>query len=390
MRVGFKIKAQSSILPPSVSLVAAVLLARSGRARSFELPENGRYERLEHSTRGFEESDGLVLPLIDAAALSPPRHAAETYDMSTFDIQTYLKQRRAVVDRALERYLKESGRHSRTIHKAMRYGLFSGGKRLRPILMLASGDLFSADAKTVLAFALGMEMIHTYSIIHDDLPALDNDDFRRGQPTVHKVYGEGIALLAGDALLTEAFHVMTEPRLGRSLDAKLILELIHEIARAAGVGGMAGGQAVDLEAEGREADVATVEYIDVRKTGALILASVRVGAILGGASAKDMRRVTRYGEFFGLAFQIADDIVDVSEHSADGREVKKATYPAVVGITAAKSRARELLRQCLKELEPFGKSAEPLRAIARAVVEPAVERKLSAGKPSAVGKEIRK
>src|SRR5437762_634265 len=247
--------------------------------------------------------------------------------MDDFNVQEYLKQRRAVVDRALERYFKESGRHSRTIHKAMRYGLFSGGKRLRPILMLASADLFGADAKSVMAFALAMEMIHTYSIIHDDLPALDDDDFRRGQPTLHKVYGEGIALLAGDALLTEAFHVMTEPRLTRGLDAQLILNLIHEIARAAGVAGMAGGQAIDLEAEEREPDVATVEYIHVRKTGALILAAVRIGAILGRAPAKELRRVSRYGEFFGLAFQIADDIMDISDHSANGREMKKATYP---------------------------------------------------------------
>jgi geranylgeranyl diphosphate synthase type II len=269
----------------------------------------------------------------------------------------------------------------------MRYGLFSGGKRLRPILMLAAGDLFAADAKSVLAFALAMEMIHTYSIIHDDLPALDDDDFRRGQPTVHKVYGEGIALLAGDALLTEAFHVMTEPRLTRGLDANLVLTLVHEIARAAGVGGMAGGQAIDLEAEEREADVATVEYIHVRKTGALILASVRVGALLGGAPPKDLRRLSRYGEFFGLAFQIADDIMDTSDHAVSGKELKKATYPAVVGITAAKSRARELLRQCLKELEPFGKKAEPLRAIARTVVEPAAGSKQSARKRPAIGKE---
>jgi geranylgeranyl diphosphate synthase type II len=293
--------------------------------------------------------------------------------MREFEINKYLKERSAQIDRVLERYLGQSPQAGWTIHKAMRYGLFSGGKRLRPILMLASGELFGADVKTIMPFAAAMEMIHTYSIIHDDLPALDDDDFRRGQPTVHKVYGEGIALLAGDALLTEAFHVMTEPAVARTLDAKLILKLVHEISRAAGIGGMAGGQAADLEAEEREADIATVEYIHVRKTGALLLASVRVGAILGGASAKELRRLTRYGEFFGLAFQIADDIIDISDHSANGRELKKATYPAVVGIAAAKSRARELLRHCLSEIEPFGKKAEPLGAIARAVVEAAVE-----------------
>lgn len=296
--------------------------------------------------------------------------------MHDFDFNKYRKEHSALIDRALERYLDASPQAGRTIHKAMRYGLFSGGKRLRPILMLASGELFGANVKILLPFAAAMEMIHTYSIIHDDLPALDDDDLRRGRPTVHKAFGEGIALLAGDALLTEAFHVMTEPGLARALDPKLTLKLIHEVSRAAGIGGMAGGQAVDLEAEEREADVATVEYIHVRKTGALILASVRVGAIVGGAPAKELRRLNRYGEFFGLAFQIADDIMDRTDHSATGREMKKATYPAVVGITAAKSRARDLLRQCLKELEPFGKEAEPLRAIARAVIEPAVENQL--------------
>jgi geranylgeranyl diphosphate synthase type II len=306
-----------------------------------------------------------------------------------FDIQAYLKQRRAVVDRALDHHLKQSGRRSRTIHKAMRYALFSGGKRLRPILMLASGDLFGADVKSVIPFAIAMEMIHTYSLIHDDLPALDDDSLRRGQPTVHKVYGEGIALLAGDALLTEAFNVMTEPRLAQAHDGKMILSVVHEIARAAGVAGMVGGQAMDLEAEEREADVAIVEYIHVRKTGALILAAARAGAILGGAAPMDLKRVSRYGEFFGLAFQVADDITDVSDSPADGKEMKKATYPAVVGIAAAKSRARELLRQCLKEIEPFGRTAEPLRAIARAVVEPPAGKAPSAGKRRALDKDIR-
>ncbi|HKA31685.1 MAG TPA: farnesyl diphosphate synthase [Candidatus Binatia bacterium] len=309
--------------------------------------------------------------------------------MADFAVEQYLKQRRAIVDRALDHHFKQSGRQSQTIRKAMRYALFSGGKRLRPILMLASGDLFGADVKSVMPFAIAMEMIHTYSLIHDDLPALDDDALRRGQPTVHKVYGEGIALLAGDALLTEAFHVMTDPTLAQPPDGKLILSVAHEIARAAGVAGMVGGQAMDLEAEEREADVATVEYIHVRKTGALILASARAGAILGGAAPKDLRRVARYGEFFGLAFQVADDIADVSQIPANGKEMKKATYPAVVGIAAAKSRARELLRQCLKELEPFGRTAEPLRAIARAVVDPAAGRAPSAGKRRALDKDIR-
>ena len=293
--------------------------------------------------------------------------------VSTFDIEGYLKKRRALVDRSLDRYLKESKERPQTIHKAMRYGLFSGGKRLRPILTLASGELFGGRQEALLPFACALEMIHIYSLIHDDLPALDDDDFRRGVPANHKMFGEGIALLAGDALLTEAFHLMSKPQVARAVKPGAILALIHEISRAAGVGGMVGGQAVDLEAEGREVDVATVERIHGRKTGALILTSVRIGAAIAGAAPKEMRRVSRYARFLWLAFQIADDIMDIADHAgADGKEKKRATYPAVVGIVAAKIRARELLSRCLKEIEVFGKSADPLRGIARTIVERAL------------------
>ncbi|MGH7770221.1 MAG: polyprenyl synthetase family protein, partial [Candidatus Binatia bacterium] len=275
--------------------------------------------------------------------------------------------------RSLDRYLKESKQRRQTIHKAMRYGLFSGGKRLRPILTLAAGEMFGGEHKALLPFACALEMIHTYSIIHDDLPALDDDDFRRGAPASHKKFGEGIALLAGDALLTEAFHLMTRPEVVRSFEPGLILELIHEIARAAGVGGMVGGQAVDLEAEGREVDLATVEHIHVLKTGALILTPVRIGAIIAGAKPKELVRVTRYAKFLGLAFQIADDIMDMADSAGgDGNGKKKATYPAVVGIAAARGRLRQLLKQCLKEIEVFGKNAHPLRGIARVIVDRAL------------------
>ena len=294
--------------------------------------------------------------------------------MAAFDTEAYIRERKALIDRFLDRTLEESKQHPRTLYKAMHYGLFSGGKRLRPILTLASGELFGGEQKLLLPFACALELIHTYSIIHDDLPALDDDDLRRGELANHKIFGEGIALLAGDALLTEAFHLMTRPQVVRSLEPHLILELIHEISHAAGVGGMVGGQAVDLETEGREVDIPTVEYIHVRKTGALILASVRIGAKIGGATPKEMRRVGRYGEFLGLAFQIADDIVDIAEHSGGGRgrEKKKPTYPSVVGVGAAKNRVRELLNQCLKEIDLFGKNADPLRGIARYVVERAL------------------
>lgn len=294
--------------------------------------------------------------------------------MLSFDIHGYLKERKALIDRALESYLKERAQHPQTLHRAMRYGVFSGGKRFRPILALATGELFGAKRRSLLPFACALEMIHTYSIIHDDLPALDDDDLRRGGPASHKVFGEGVALLAGDALLTEAFHWMSRPRVVKTVEPKLALELIHEITHAAGAGGMVGGQVIDLEAEGREVDIATVEYIHVRKTGALIHTAARIGARIGRASAKEFRRINRYAEFLGLAFQITDDILD-SEGRPGGKggrktgdsERKKATYPSVVGLPTARSRVQELLQHCLKEMEPFGKKGDPLRGIAHYV-----------------------
>lgn len=297
-------------------------------------------------------------------------------DATVIDIREYLKERKNLIDRALERYLKECKQQPQTLYRAMQYGLFPGGKRFRPILTLACGELFGGKHKPLLPFACALELIHTYSIIHDDLPALDDDDLRRGEPATHKVFGEGIALLAGDALLTEAFHLMTRPEVARLLGPALILQLIHEISHAAGVGGMVGGQVVDLEAEGKEVDIATVDYIHVRKTGALIHTAARVGARIGGASPKELRRISRYAEFLGLAFQVTDDLLDADGHptttgqtESKDREKGKATYPSVVGLAAAKGRVQELYQHCLKELEVFGKEADPLRGIAYYVTQ---------------------
>jgi geranylgeranyl diphosphate synthase type II len=241
-------------------------------------------------------------------------------------------------------------------------------------LLLAAGELFGARRKALLPFACAVEMIHCYSLIHDDLPALDNDDIRRGAPTNHKVFGEGLALLAGDGLLTEAFHVMSAPEIINDLSAELVVRLIRELAHAVGVNGLVGGQAFDLEAERREVDIGAVEYIHVRKTGALIRAAVRIGAEIGGAPARELGRLSRFGEALGLAFQIADDIQDIldesaaSEAAASGRsEWNKATYPSVVGVARARQRLSELGERCLNELAPFGKAAEALRAIAAQV-----------------------
>jgi geranylgeranyl diphosphate synthase type II len=293
-------------------------------------------------------------------------------------LNDYLRTRRTVIDRALNRYLRGPRGKPQTIWGAVRYGIFPGGKRLRPILALAAGELFRGNQKDVLPFACAVEMVHAYSLIHDDLPALDNDDVRRGAPSAHKAFGEGMALLAGDALLTAAFHVISSPQVAQSLRPDLVLELIHELAHAAGVSGLVGGQAFDLEAETRDADIATVEYIHVRKTGALILAAVRLGARVAGAKGQELLRVSRYGEFLGLAFQIADDVLDfqgekgVRRGAAGRNEWKKATYPAVVGVVQAKERLQELLQQALEQLSPFGRQAEPLRLIAHHVGERAL------------------
>jgi geranylgeranyl diphosphate synthase type II len=299
--------------------------------------------------------------------------------VATFDLKTYLASRRSVIDRALERYCTGYQGQSETVWRAMRYGLFPGGKRIRPILTLAAGEVFGGKQRDLIPFACAVEMIHAYSLIHDDLPALDDDDLRRGAPTAHKVFGEGLALLAGDGLLTEAFHAMSAPEVARVLSPKLILELIHELSQAIGAAGLVGGQAFDLEAENQEVDLAMVDYIHVRKTGALILACVRIGARLSGAKAGDLKRISRYGEYLGLAFQIADDIMDFEGEAAGGhaaserKERKKATYPIVIGVVQAKDQLRELIRQAAEQVIPFGARAEPLRAIAQYVETQALQ-----------------
>ena len=305
------------------------------------------------------------------------------HGVANFDLDSYLRSRTAAVDRALDGYLRRYSEQSGNIWRAMHYGLFPGGKRIRPVLVLAAGELFGAKRKALMPFACAVEMIHGYSLIHDDLPALDNDDLRRGEPTNHKVFGEGIALLAGDGLLTEAFHVLSGPEV--TVPVKLTLKLIHELSHDVGVAGLVGGQAFDLEAERREVDIGAVEYIHVRKTGALISASIRLGAQVAGAPAADLRRISRFGECLGLAFQIADDILDILGEAAPGEraesgrsEWNKATYPSVVGIAKAQDRLTELLGQCRRELAPFGAAAEALHALAEQVAARALK---TNGKP---------
>jgi len=294
------------------------------------------------------------------------------------DIQTYLQEKKGIIDLALEGYLPKEGEFTGTLHRAIRYSLFASGKRIRPILAIAAYEAAGGCGDVVLPFACAIEMIHTYSLIHDDLPSMDNDDYRRGKPTCHKVFGEAIAILAGDALLTEAFNLMTKQHLSDSecKDGLLLLNLVNEVAWAAGLSGMVAGQVVDIESEGKEVDLPTLEYLHTHKTGKMILASIRVGARLGEADNEMLKRITRYGERIGLAFQIADDILNVEGKAEKlGKSIgtdrlkKKATYPSLLGLEESKRRATELVQLALDALSPFGPEANPLREIAAFIVK---------------------
>jgi len=291
------------------------------------------------------------------------------------DLQAYLHNRSTLVDEALDRWLPRQDILPQALHQAMRYSVFAGGKRLRPILMIAASEAVGGSAQQVLHAACAMEMIHTYSLVHDDLPAMDDDDFRRGQPTNHKVYGEATAILAGDALLTEAFRLLADAEANRSIAPATTLKVIETIARYAGSQGMVGGQVVDMESEGALIDFPTLEYIHTRKTGGLILASVQVGALLAGASEPQLAAINRFGSAAGLAFQIADDILDVTGNQVElGKDIGsdqargKATYPALLGLAEARERASELCALAVDALEPLGASAAILQELARYIV----------------------
>ncbi|MBS3905678.1 MAG: polyprenyl synthetase family protein [Syntrophaceae bacterium] len=294
------------------------------------------------------------------------------------DIKKYLEEKKKIVDAALEGCFPntdatgcETGYPS-SLYQAMRHSLFSGGKRIRPILSIAAFEAVGGKGDKILPFACGLEMIHTYSLIHDDLPAIDNDDYRRGKPACHKVFGEAIGILAGDGLLTKAFELMTKHSFG---DQEIILNIVNEIARASGISGMVGGQVADIESEGKEVDFPTVQYIHTHKTGALILASVRTGVKLGGGDEETLKAFTHFGERIGLAFQIVDDILNVEGKAellgkSTGSDLfkKKATYPSLLGIEESRRRAAELMESGIDLLNPFGPEVEPLKEIARFVI----------------------
>jgi geranylgeranyl diphosphate synthase type II len=283
-----------------------------------------------------------------------------------------MKERADAVDAALERFLPAESLRPETLHKAMRYSVFAGGKRLRPVLVIAGAEAVGGTASRVMPTACAMELIHTYSLVHDDLPAMDNDDFRRGVPTNHKVFGEAMAILAGDALLTLAFRLVAD-NAGQSA---VLRDVVVDIADAAGHKGMVAGQVADLEAEGRRVGAEVVDYIHAHKTGALIRTSLRIGAMLCGADATQVRALSVAGADLGLAFQIVDDILDVVASSEElgktaGKDQiqQKATYPATHGIEASRARAAFLIRDAEESLRILGPRAEPIRALGRFILE---------------------
>jgi geranylgeranyl diphosphate synthase type II len=288
----------------------------------------------------------------------------------------YVARQQARVDEALERWVPPESVLPESIHKAMRYSLFAGGKRVRPILCMAAAEAVSDAPTGIESAACTLELIHTYSLIHDDLPALDNDDLRRGVPTCHKVFGDAIAILAGDALLTLAFQVLAQMDCpaDRGVDRKVAL--IAELSTAAGtVGGMIGGQVCDLEGEGQHPDASLLETIHRAKTGALLRASLRMGGIYGGADPEQLRALSCYGERVGLAFQIVDDVLDVEQSSealgkTAGKDAQqhKITFPAVYGLDRSREMAEEERLAAHLALRPFDERAERLRELADFIV----------------------
>ena len=284
------------------------------------------------------------------------------------DFSEYWSVRQKKVDAALDTFLPPESTKPATIHKAMRYSIFAGGKRLRPVICLATAEMLGGKAAQALPLACAVECIHTYSLIHDDLPCMDNDDFRRGKPTSHKVFGEAIAVLAGDALLTIAFEMAAScqswPRYSHA-------DVIHEVAVAAGSQALIGGQVADAEGEGKRISPEELRYIHQNKTAALITTSIRLGAMSANATPAQLKHLTEFGQSLGLAFQVIDDILDVTQTSeklgkSAGKDLKaqKATYPALLGLEKAQKEADKLTARARAALKPLGKAAEPLTAIA--------------------------
>ncbi len=287
------------------------------------------------------------------------------------DIAAYLKEKKELVDSFFLDYFKKPGRPS-ILQEAMLYSLFAGGKRLRPILAMASYEACGGSASDIVPYAATLELIHTYSLIHDDLPAMDNDDLRRGKPTNHKVYGEAMAILAGDALLTEAFFILSDTGFVRGISGTNLLRAASEIAEASGCRGMVAGQAQDIISENGEPDGEVLRFIHTRKTASLIRASVKTGPLLFGSEVEALESLALYGYKIGLAFQVIDDILDIEgDEKETGKPVgsderiNKMTYPRLYGLEKSRAIAGDLISQALSALDTFGAGADPLREIAR-------------------------
>ena len=290
------------------------------------------------------------------------------------NLKPYLVTRQKLIDRALDRYLPKANTRPTTLHRAMRYSLFAGGKRLRPILCLAAAEACRGKINDALPLACALECIHTYSLVHDDLPSMDNDDFRRGRPTCHKVFGEGIAVLAGDALLTIAFEIVSRAKTNRRYDMSALL---REVAVAAGSEKLIAGQVADLEAEGKKVKRRELQFIHENKTAAILKTSVRLGAMSANADDKKLSAITHFGQRLGLAFQVIDDILDVTQTSeilgkSAGKDAaaKKATYPAVIGLEKSRIEARRLTREAHNALSIFSnRDSEAMHELANYLLE---------------------
>ena len=300
--------------------------------------------------------------------LKTDERVTQGQEMAVFDLNSYLKQQKALVEAALDSSLPIT--KPEKIYESMRYSLLAGGKRLRPILCLATCELLGGSLDIAMPAACALEMIHTMSLIHDDLPAMDNDDYRRGKLTNHKVYGEDIAILAGDGLLSYAFEYVAVYT--KNVPAERVLEVCGLLGRTVGAAGLVGGQVLDLESEGK-ADISaeTLTFIHTHKTGALLEASVLSGAILAGASRDEREKLAKYAQNIGLAFQIVDDILDITATQEElgktaGKDLQaqKATYPSIWGLEQSKLQAQQLVTKAINELADYGEKAEPLRAIA--------------------------
>lgn len=281
-----------------------------------------------------------------------------------------LSEKKKRVEQHLYTYFANETGLQQTVFQAADYSLKAGGKRLRPVLLLEACQLFGGTEQEAMAFACAMEMIHTYSLIHDDLPAMDDDDFRRGKPTNHIVYGEGVAILAGDGLLNTAYEVMLREALNGGALKDRYLTAMYEIAVAAGINGMIAGQVVDLESENRAVPLATVDFIHTHKTGAMITAALVAGAMIGGAAEDDLARIRHYGRNIGMAFQIIDDILDITgDQEKLGKDIgsdlekQKSTYPSLLGLEESRRIAQELLRESKEILENYGEKGAFLKAL---------------------------